>query len=164
MTYVEIPSWVFFMLVIWCISYIALVVYLLRSTGNQMDEMRSDYMKRIADGIALLDSKIEYYKEKTDGELRDHQTYIDELDHLYDELNRDVAEYHAHMNERMNSMEKAFELLRQDCIPPCRANAEATAYETADGKVSILPYIFTTAAAENGELGGGTDEKEPENG
>ncbi len=152
MTYVEIPTWVFYMLVFWCVSYIGLVVYLLRSTGNQMDEMRSDYMKRIADEIALLESKIDYYKEKTDGELRDHHTYIEELDHLYDELNRDVADYHAHMNQRMNSMEKAFELLRKECMPPCKANAEALTYEMADGKVSILPFISTTLEA------GGTDE------
>ena len=163
MTYVEIPTWVFYMLVFWCISYIGLVVYLLRSTADQMDDMRAEYRANkimLDDWVSAVDAKLSKYK-------RDNTDYIENA--VLFELSRHeefIAQHEMQLPDieiRMNSMEKAFELLRKECMPPCKANAGALTYEMADGKVSILPFISLTEHDQNGKSDGGTDGKEPEN-
>lgn len=157
MTYVEIPTWVFYMLVFWCISYIGLVVYLLISTGNQMDEMRAEYRANkimLDDWVSAVDTKLSTYK-------RENTEYIENV--VLFELSRHeefIAKHEMRLPDieaRMNSIEKAFELLREECMPPCKANAETLTYEMADGKVSILPFISLTEHDQNGESDGGTE-------
>lgn len=142
MTYVEIPTWVFCMLVFWCISYIGLVVYLLRSTANQMDDMRAEYRANkiiLDDLISAVDEKLSIYKRK-------NTEYIENA--VLFEISRHedfIAKHEMQLPDieaRMNSMEKAFELLRKECVPPCKMNLE----EDKEG------------------TDGGTDEKEAENG
>lgn len=148
MTYVEIPTWVFCMLVFWCISYIAVIAYIMSSFNKRTNDIWVEYSSH----KLALDDRIDAANEKLSKYKRDNDDYI--ANAVLFELSRHEEFIAKHemklpdMEARMNSMEKAFELLRKECMAQGEVLKEST-----DGSKML----------ESEKSAGGTDEKEAEN-
>lgn len=159
----QIPIWLMVLLVMWCISYIVLVIRFFTVYERELSEMREEYAKMYEEARKDISCNRDAIVEMDKFTAGFFRKLMQDSDLTSLRLGEDEREMHE-LEDRLKSLESGFELLR---------NEQYTHIDVSEG-AEVFAIVDTDGNSENpseesddksGEISGensgeGTDETE----
>lgn len=139
----QIPIWLMVLLVMWCISYIVLVIRFFTVYERELSEMREEYAKmyeKARKDISCNQDAIVKMNKFTAGFCRKLMQDSDLTSLRLGAVEREILE----LGDRLKSLESGFELLRNEQYAYIDVSEGAEVWAISDGALHPLHKILDT--------------------